>query len=488
MPACLPRYLYFNRAWQESRSGKTEYSRLHQAKDATDDTQGTRAKMKHIEKWLKKNRIVEVEAIVPDFSGTARGKFIPVDRYVEDGGFRIAEAVFTQTIAGDYSDYIDEINPTDVDMQARPVEDSIRLVPWAKDPTAQILHDCLDLDGKPIAVAPRYILQRVLELLDENNWKAIVAPELEFYLAISNTDPNQPLEAPIGRSGRQEKSRRSFSIDALNEYEDLVNSIYEFSEKQGLSLETLTHEDGVAQLEVNFLHGDPLSLADQVFAFKRTVREAAFKAGIYATFMAKPYQGQPGSSMHLHQSIVNRKTGKNIFSTKSGKASKLFKHYIGGLQKYTPAMMPLYAPNVNSYRRITPYFSAPINTHWGFDNRTVGLRVPISAPEAMRVENRISGSDVNPYLAFAASLASGYLGMKNDIEPDEPLTTSAFELGVNLPRDLRASMAEMKKTTAIRKVLGKEFIDLYLAVKDLEYETFSQVISPWEREHLLLRV
>ncbi len=444
--------------------------------------------MKHIEKWLKKNRIEEVEAIIPDFSGAARGKFIPVDRYIQDGGFRIAEAMFMQTVAGDYSSYIDKVNPTDVDMQARPVEDSIRLVPWAQDPTAQIIHDCYRLDGKPVNVAPRYILKRVLELFDENNWKAVVAPELEFYLAISNTDPNQPLEAPVGRSGRQEKSRRSFSIDALNEYEDLIATIFDYSEKQGLSLETLTHEDGVAQLEVNFLHGDPLALADQVFAFKRTVREAAFKKNIYATFMAKPYQGQPGSSMHLHQSVVNTKTGKNIFATKSGKASKLFKNYIGGLQKYTPAMMPLYAPNVNSYRRITPHFSAPINTHWGYDNRTVGLRVPVSSAAATRVENRISGSDVNPYLAFAASLASGYLGIKNSIEPGEAVSVSAFELEANLPRDMRLAMAEMKKNTAIRKVLGREFIDLYLAVKDLEYETFSQVISPWEREHLLLRV
>ena len=444
--------------------------------------------MKHIEKWLKKNRIEEVEAIIPDFSGTARGKFIPVDRYIQDGGFRIAEAMFMQTIAGDYSNHIEKVNPTDVDMQARPVEDSIRLVPWAQDPSAQIIHDCYRLDGKPVNVAPRYILKRVLELFDENNWKPVVAPELEFYLAISNTDPNQPLEAPVGRSGRQEKSRRSFSIDALNEYEDLIATIFEYSEKQGLALETLTHEDGVAQLEVNFLHGDPLALADQVFAFKRTVREAAFKKNIYATFMAKPYQGQPGSSMHLHQSVVNSKSGKNIFSTKSGKASKLFKNYIGGLQKYTPAMMPLYAPNVNSYRRITPHFSAPINTHWGYDNRTVGLRVPVSSAAAMRVENRISGSDVNPYLAFAASLASGYLGIKNNIEPGEAVSVSAFELEANLPRDMRLAMAEMKKNTAIRKVLGKEFIELYLAVKDLEYETFSQVISPWEREHLLLRV
>ena len=150
--------------------------------------------------------------------------------------------------------------------------------------------------------------------------------------------------------------------------------------------------------------------------------------------------------------------------------------------------MSLYAPNVNSYRRITPHHSAPINTHWGIDNRTVGLRVPISGSEATRIENRIAGADTNPYLAFAASLASGYLGMDEELTPTKPLDGSAYELEISLPRDLQSALKQMKHSTSLRKVLGKEFIQLYMAVKELEYETFSQVISPWEREHLLLRV
>lgn len=444
--------------------------------------------MTSIEQWLQDHGIEEVEAIIPDFAGTARGKFVPTARYLEDKGIRLAQALFTQTIAGDYTDYIDEINPTDVDMEARPVADSIRLVPWAPSPTAQIIHDCYNLDGTPVEISPRYILNRVLDLYDKKDWRAVVAPEIEFYLTKANTDPNQPLEAPVGRSGRQEKSPRSFSIDAINEFEDLIETIFHYSEQQGLALETLTHEDGVAQLEVNFLHGDPMSLADQVFTFKRTVREAAYKYDIYATFMAKPYQDQPGSSMHLHQSIVNRKSGKNIFVDKTGKPNKLFKSYIAGLQIYTPAAMSLYAPNVNSYRRITPYYSAPINTHWGIDNRTVGLRVPISGAEATRVENRIAGADTNPYLAIAASLGSGYLGMEEKLTPSEPLDESAYELEMSLPRDLHTALSQMESSTALRKILGKEFIQLYMAVKELEYEPFSRVISPWEREHLLLRV
>jgi len=444
--------------------------------------------MTTMKQWFQEKAIEEVEALIPDIAGMAKGKIVSTQRYLDDKGIRIAEALFTQTITGDYTDYIDIINPTDVDVEARPVLDSIRIVPWAPCPTAQIIHDCYRLDGSPVEFAPRYVLKRVLELYDKKGWKAVIAPEIEFYLIKSNTDADHPLEPPVGRSGRQELSRRTFSIDALNEFEDVVEDIYDFSEQQGLNIETLTHEDGIAQLEVNFLHGDPMSLADQVFTFKRTVREAAFKHNMYATFMAKPHQHQPGSSMHLHQSIINKKTSKNIFISKNGKPNSLFKSYIAGLQKYTPATMSIFAPNVNSYRRIARYYAAPINTHWGFDNRTVGLRVPISPAEATRIENRIPGSDANPYLAIAASLAAGFLGIQEKLEPNKPLESSAYDLKITLPRDLHSSLILLRKSTQIRKILGEEFIRLYSAVKELEYETFSQVISSWEREHLLLNV
>ena len=444
--------------------------------------------MKTIKKWINDNDIEEVEALIPDISGIAKGKFIPAERYLKDNGFRIAEAIFTQTITGNYTDYIDSINPTDVDMEARPVKDSIRLVPWASPPTAQIIHDCYQLDGNPVEGAPRHVLKRILDLYEKKGWNPIIAPEIEFYLVKNNSNPASPLEPPVGRSGRQENSKQAFSVDALIEFDSLIRDIYDYSKIQNLEVETLTHEDGMVQLEVNFMHGEPMSLADQVFLFKRTVRQAAHKHNIYATFMAKPYMDQPGSSMHIHQSIINNKTGNNIFVSKNDKHNTLFKNYIAGLQKYTPATMLLYAPNVNSYRRISPNNSAPINTHWGIDNRTVGLRVPISSPEATRVENRMPGSDTNPYLSIAATLAAGYLGIQEKLQPTKPLENSAYDLDITLPRDLHTSLRLMDKSKPVRNILGDEFVKLYLAVKELEHKTFSQVITPWEREHLLLNV
>lgn len=441
-----------------------------------------------IKDWLHERGIQEVEAIVPDMAGTARGKFVPAERYNEVEGIRLAEMMFSQTVTGDYVEETNRVNPLDIDMRVLPDVNTLRIVPWAPEPTAQIIHDCYYANGKPVHIAPRQVLRKVMELFRKRGWQPVVAPELEFYLVKPNTDADYPLEPPIGRSGRQPSGRRLLSIDAVNEYEAIIEDIYDFGEAQDLHIETLIHEDGVAQLEVNFKHGDPLNLADQVFLFKRTAREAAYRHGMYATFMAKPHKNQPGSAMHLHQSVVDKETGRNIFSTSRGKPTRLFLNYIGGLQQYTPAAMSLLAPNVNSYRRIARYNSAPINTHWGYDNRTAGLRVPLASPDAMRVENRIPGSDANPYLAIAGSLAAGYLGMVERLKPNEPLTTDAYELPYGLPRDLLTALQALKDCKPLGKVLGEAFAELYCQVKETEYETYFHVISSWEREYLLLNV
>ena len=254
-----------------------------------------------------------------------------------------------------------------------------------------------------------------------------------------------------------------------------------------LNVDTLIHELGAGQMEINFFHADPLSLADEVFFFKRTVREAAMRHDMYATFMAKPIAGEPGSAMHIHQSIVDA-DGQNIFSNADGSISDRFFHYIGGLQQYIPPAMALVAPYVNSYRRLAKYTAAPINIEWGYDNRTVGIRSPISGPEARRVENRVIGSDANPYIAMAMTLACGYLGMKQKLKPTAEMKGDAYGSPFALPRSLGEALDWMRNEPALADVLGKEFITVYAEVKEIEYAEFMKVISPWEREHLLLHV
>ena len=449
--------------------------------------------MSGIAKFLKDNRIDEVECLVPDMAGIARGKILPADKFIKgmkSNGLRIPEQVFVQTVTGSYpsSDDDNVTNETAADVYLVPDESTVRIVPWYEERTAQVICDAYYFDQSPVGISSRQVLLRVLKLYEDKGWKPVVAPELEFFLVDVNTDPDYPLEPPIGRSGRRETSRQSYGVDAVNEFDPLFEDVYDYCEAQGIDIDTLTHEAGAAQMEMNFNHGDALLLADQAFLFKRTVREAGLRHKVYATFMAKPMQGEPGSSMHIHQSVLDAKTKRNVFVTAGGKDSKLFLNHVAGLQKYLPAAVPLLAPNVNSYRRLMPHSDAPINLHWGFDNRTVGLRVPHSEPAARRVENRIAGADANPYLAIAASLACGYLGMTEALKPRDPIKGSAYRLAHTLPRTLYDALGRMNASKPLKTVLGESFIDAVSLVKNTELVAYQEVISSWEREHLLLNV
>ena len=450
--------------------------------------------MNPIETFIKEHGIDEVECLVPDMAGIARGKILPADKFLhgtKNHGLRIPEGIFVQTVTGDYpAAAFDEdiVSPATQDVYLIADPATIRLVPWYPEPTAQVICDAALFDGGAVEISSRQVLRRVLDLYQERGWQPVVAPELEFYLVDVNTDPDNPLEPPVGRSGRRETSRQAYGLDAVNEFDPLFEEVYDFCEAQDIDVDTLIHEAGAAQMEMNFRHGDALTLADQALLFKRTVREAGLRHQVYATFMAKPMQKEPGSSMHIHQSILSVKTGKNLFAQANGKNSKLFLHHIGGLQKYLPTVMPLVAPNVNSYRRLVPNSDAPINTHWGIDNRTVGLRVPHSEIDARRVENRLAGADSNPYLALAASLACGYLGMIEKLEPRAPVEGSAYRLAHTLPRTLYDALSRFKGTRALKKVFSERFIDAVTVVKESELNAYQEVISSWEREHLLLNV
>ena len=316
----------------------------------------------------------------------------------------------------------------------------------------------------------------------------MVAPELEFYLTKPNIDPDFPLEPPIGRSGRQGAGRQSYSIAAIDEYTAVIDTIYNFAEAQGIEIDTIIQESGAGQIEINLDHGNPLDLADKVFTFKRTIREAALRHDCYATFMAKPIEDEPGSAMHIHQSVVDRKTGRNVFSKRDGSASNLFSWFIGGQQQYLTSVISILAPYVNSYRRLVPGVSAPINLEWGMDNRSTGLRIPTSDPAGRRVENRVVGMDTNPYLAMAACLACGYLGMTKKVRPRAPVEGDAYSLPHALPREMFEGLKQLEKHHEVRRVLGEEFCTMYRHTKGREFEDYLKVISPWEREHLLLNV
>lgn len=432
----------------------------------------------------------EVECIVPDLAGMSRGKSMPVRMFDPQHETYLPVSIFYQTITG-HDVEMDIANQwAEGDLVLKPDMSTAIAVPWAKEPTLQVIHDLYNRDGSTVSIAPRNVLKRVVERYSEQGWKPIVAPELEFYLIKPNLDPNEPIQSPVGRTGRRGTGNQSYSMSAVDDYGPVIDTIYDYAQDAGLTIDTVIQEDGAGQVEINLTHGDPVRLADQVFYFKRIIREAALNHDMFATFMAKPMRDQPGSAMHVHQSVVDIRTGENIFSDTDGKASDRFRHFLGGSQEYLPQALALMAPYVNSYRRFEAdsNSSAPTNFAWGFDNRATGLRVPNSNPANRRVENRVVGVDCNPYIAIAVGLACGYLGMLEKIDPGEPAAGELDDDAYNIPTTLDEALTRFESADAVHKILGEDFCMIYDEVKREEMREFHREISPWEREHLLLNV
>lgn len=429
----------------------------------------------------------EVECLVSDMAGVARGKAMPAAKFAKQERFYLPNSIFLQTINGDWIDITGQ-DWTEPDMLLTPDLSTATAAPWTGDRTLQVIHTVQTQDGSPMPVAPRNVLARVMDLYARRGWTPVVAPEMEFFLVAPNVDPNIPIQPPIGRTGRPAAARQAYSLSAVDEYGPVIDDIYDFAEAMGLEIDGILQEGGAGQIELNLRHGDPVKLADEIFFFKRMIREAALRHGCMATFMAKPIQDEPGSAMHIHHSVVDSTTGRNIFSDADGAETTAFRNFIAGLQTYLPNAIAVLAPYVNSYRRYVPDFAAPINLAWGRDNRTTGLRVPVARPESRRVENRLAGMDCNPYLGIAASLACGYLGLVGDLKPSPETTGNAYSGDADVPVGLGQALDLFRAATDLHEVLGVDFAATYAALKDKELAGFLQVISPWEREHLLLNV
>jgi glutamine synthetase len=438
--------------------------------------------------YLKDRRLDEVECVVSDLPGIARGKAVPASKFAKQSQFFLPNSIYFQTITGGWGEAAGEDGFTEPDMVLKPDMDTATAAPWTGDWTLQVIHDAFDQAGAPVPFSPRNVLKRVCALYRKEGWEPVVAPEMEFFLVARNINPAEAIQPMMGRSGRPAAARQAYSMSAVDEFGPVIDDIYDFAEMQGFEIDGITQEGGAGQLEINLRHGDPVKLADEIFYFKRLIREAALRHDCFATFMAKPIEGEPGSAMHIHHSVVDSKTGRNIFSGPRGAETPEFMHFIGGLQHHLPSAIALMAPYVNSYRRYVKDHAAPINLEWARDNRTTGIRVPVSEPVARRVENRLAGMDCNPYLAIAASLACGYLGLKSKMKPTKEFKGDAYDGDEDIPRDLFSALTLLSENKEMAECLHPDFVRVFSIVKMAEYDEFLQVISPWEREHLLLNV
>ena len=329
--------------------------------------------------WAASRGITEVECLVPDLAGVPRGKIMPAAKFFEDTSMALPSSIFMQTISGEYPEEDEDFryDPSDGDIELRPDFTTMTLVPWAPEPTAQVIHDAVFHDGRSVEIAPRQVLQRIVSLYREHGWVPVVAPELEFYLVKRNTDPDYPLEPPIGRSGRSEAGRRSYSISAVNEFDDVFEDIYAFAEAQDAGGRH-PHPRGGRGAD-----GDQPSPRRPGDAGRPGFPpEADDPRGGPGARHLRHLHGQAdrprAGQRHAHPPVgaVRFRPAGNIFTDKDDKPSPAFFHFIAGQQRFLPAATCMIAPYVNSYRRLVRGHSAPVNVAWGYDNRTTGLRDP----------------------------------------------------------------------------------------------------------------
>jgi len=270
-----------------------------------------------------------------------------------------------------------------------------------------------------------------------------------------------------------------YSVLRASQNAPMVLDLIEHMEGFGIPLEGFHTETGPGVYEAAITVDDGVAAADKAVLFKTAAKEITARHGIMPTFMAKWNSNLPGSSGHVHQSLISRADHKNVFHA-DGSISELMRHYIGGLCRYVPELMPMVAPMINSYKRTVPGTWAPINATWGMDNRTTAIRAIPGSSKSTRVELRLSGADMNPYLAIAASVAAGLQGIEEKIEPPDPATNAYTADAPPLPRDLSEAVREFRRSEMAVKWFGPEFVDHYASTREWEVRQYQRAVTDWE--------
>lgn len=379
--------------------------------------------------WLDEHpEIRNVRAGAADLNGQARGKRVPIRfaRKLEEDGMRFPLSVLNLDIWGEDvedSPLVFEIG--DPDGVLMPTERGYVPLPWLETPSAMLPLWMYTEDGEVFGGDPRHALASVVNRYKELGLTPVVATEMEFYLVDdSGLELRQP-KSP--RSGKRRPGAEILSLRALDAFDSFFNDLYDGCEAMDIPTEAATSEVGLGQFEINLVHvDDALKAADDAYFFKMLVRGLARKHGMAASFMAKPYPDYAGSGMHVHFSVID-KDGNNIFANDTFEGTPALHHGIAGCLKGIADLTLIFAPHSNSYDRLVPESHAPTGICWAYDNRTASVRVPGGSFKARRIEHRVAGGDVNPYLFLAAVLGSGLIGIEDKLTPPPPISGNAYE-------------------------------------------------------------
>jgi len=436
--------------------------------------------------YVREHPDQRVKVAIVDIDGVLRGKYISTEKFFsvvqsEIGfcnvvfGWDMADVAYENSqYTGWHSGYPDA--PARIDLS------SFRMIPWENN-VPFFLCELIDSPKNSAAVCPRNVLKKVIDQAQKSGFTPFFSQEFEWFnfeeTPASVNDKNFQNLKPLS------PGMFGYSILRSTLRNEFFNSLFSDLSSFGIPLEGLHTETGPGVYEAAIAYSGILEAADRAVLFKSSVKELAYKQGIMATFMAKWDENLPGCSGHVHQSLWDKDAAKNLFYDEKDAhgMSQTMRHYIAGQLHCLPVILPLLAPTINSYKRLVEGAWAPTTLTWAVDNRTVALRALPGSKKATRLETRVVGSDVNPFLAMAACLASGLYGIKHQLALQEPTVGNGYadESHGRLPGNLQKATEAMKQSPIAKELFGEEFVSHFVASREWEWQQYGRVVSDWEK-------
>lgn len=425
--------------------------------------------------WLSDHPdIRSVRIVVADLNGLVRGKRMPTrsaEKVVDDGSRMPLSALNVDILGHDIDDSPLVFATGDADGVLRPTERGFIPVPWLSAEAAMLPMWMYTEDGTAFSGDPRHALAAVLKRYTQRGWTPVVATELEFYLVDDSEDVLRPAASP--RSSKRRSGGEVLSMRALDAFDAFFNDLYDGCEAMGIPADTAISEGGAGQFEVNLTHSDDaLKAADDSWFFKQLVKGLALKHGFTASFMAKPYLDAAGTGMHTHFSVLDE-TGANIFDDGGPDGTKLMQSAIAGCLAAMPASTLVFAPHGNSYTRFEDGSHAPTGIGWGYENRTTAIRVPAGDHRARRIEHRVAGGDINPYLMLSAVLGAALIGMEDAMTPPPATRGNAYDADLpQLPVTWDAAIEAFESSDLMARILPEDLMRNFVMTKRQELTYF----------------
>ena len=421
--------------------------------------------------WLIENpHIRTIRVAASDLNGVARGKRMPVrfaDKVATDGT-RFPMSVLNLDIWGeDIEGSPLVLESGDRDGVLTPTERGFMPMPWLENPSGLLPIWMFHEDGRPYMGDPRHALAAVQKRYKDKGLAPVVAVELEFFLI---DDAGKRLRVPISpRSGKRRVAGEILSLRALDQFDDFFSELYDACEAMDIPADTSISEAGLGQFEINLMHqSDALKAADDAWLFKRLVKGMARKHGFAASFMAKPYEDYAGNGLHMHFSVLDG-AGNNVFDDGSPRGSDMLRHAVNGCLNGMSASTLIFAPHANSYARFVPGAHAPTGIGWAYENRTAAIRIPSGPPVARRIEHRLAGGDVNPYLSIAAVLGAAMNGIEDAIAPPDPISGNAYAQDLpSVPMSWEAAIDAFETDPQTARIFDRELIRNFVMTKRQE--------------------